>query len=133
MTHPKSVLTKDRKRGGQQQSSLKNLAGRPFLRSQRSSRQACYRTHWPNFEQEGLYDLSSTFWEMATSTYFLGTEIHKVQESWASWKDLKATNQSAMSSPKDICFFQMVSSTESPKIMGLKGSIPLRPYNGGLD
>ena len=45
------------------------------------ARQAYYKAHQPNFEQEGSYDLSSTFQQMATSTNLLGTEIPEVQES----------------------------------------------------
>ena len=47
---------------------------------------------WPNFEQEGSYELSSTFQQMTSSTNLLGTKIHEVQGSWVDWKDLKATN-----------------------------------------
>ena len=57
---------------------------------------------------------------MASSTNLLGTEIHEVQESWVSWKDLKAAKQSTKSSPKDINFFRVVAPTKSLKIMGLK-------------
>ena len=57
---------------------------------------------------------------MATTMNLLGNEIHEVQESWASWKDLKAAHQYAKPSPKDIHFFRVVSPTETPKIMGLK-------------
>ena len=85
------------------------------------ARWACYRTHQPNFEQEGSYNLSSTLQEMATFTNLLGTKIHEMQESWASWKDLKAVYQSAKSFPKDIYLFRVVLPTKSPKIMGLKG------------
>ena len=47
----------------------------------KAARQAYYRAHWPNFKQEWLYDLSFTFWQMATSTTLLGIKIHEVQES----------------------------------------------------
>ena len=52
------------------------------------ARQAYYKVHWPNFEQEGSYDLSSIFWQMATSTSLMGTKIHEVQETWGGQKDL---------------------------------------------
>ena len=82
---------------------------------------AYYKAHQPNFEQEEGYDLPSTFWQMATSTNLLGTEIHEVQESWDGRKDLPAANQSAKSSHKDIHFFRVVAPTELLKIMDLKG------------
>ena len=63
----------------------------------------------------------------------LGNEIHEVQESWTGQNVLKASYQFAKSSPKDINFFRVVSPIESPKIMGLKGSIPLRSCIGGVD
>ena len=47
----------------------------------RAARQAYYQTHWPNYELEGSYDLSSTLREMATSAYLMGTEVHEVQEA----------------------------------------------------
>ena len=56
------------------------------------ARQAYYKANQPSFEQEGSYDLSSTFEQMASSTNLLGTEIHEVQESWDSQKNLQATN-----------------------------------------
>ena len=87
----------------------------------KAARWAYYRTHCPSFEQEGSHDLSFTFWEMATLMNLLGNEIHKVEESWTGWKDLKAAHQYAKSSPKDSHFFRVVSPTEMPKIMGLKG------------
>ena len=40
---------------------------------------------------------------------------------WTGQKDFWATYWVAKSSPRDICFFWVVSLTESPKIMGLKG------------
>ena len=83
----------------------------------KAARWAYYRIHHPNFEQERSHDLSSTVWEMANMTNLLGTEIHEVQESWTSQKDLKATYQSAKSSPKAICFFRVVLPTKSPRIM----------------
>ena len=49
---------------------------------------AYYKAHQPNFEQEGSYDLSSTFQQMATSTNLLGTKLHEVHESWGGRKDL---------------------------------------------
>ena len=48
------------------------------------ARWAFYKAHQPNFKQEGSYDLSSNFWQLATSTNLLDTEVQEVQESWGS-------------------------------------------------
>ena len=76
---------------------------------------AYYEAYWPNFKQEGSYNLSSTFLQMATSTNLLGTEIHEVRESWGSWKDLWAVNWATKSSPKDIHYFRVVAPTKLQK------------------
>ena len=55
-------------------------------------RWAYYEAHQANFEQEGLHDLFSIFWQMATFTHLLGTEVHEVWESWGSQKDLQTVN-----------------------------------------
>ena len=61
------------------------------------------------------------FRELATSTNLMGSEVHEVKEAWTGWKDLQTTYLVAKSSPKDICFFRVMPSTESPKIIGLRG------------
>ena len=100
----------------------------------RVARQAYYKTHQPNYEQEGWYDLSSTFWEMAASANLMGTEVCKVQEAWTSLKDLRVVHHVAKTSPKDICFFRIVLPTKSPKIMCLRGihSPKVLQWQGGL-
>ena len=52
------------------------------------ARWAYQKAHQANFEQEGSYDLSSIFKQMATSINLLGTKVHEVQEIWGSQKDL---------------------------------------------
>ena len=69
------------------------------------------------FAQEGSYDLMSVFQEMAWEANLLNTKIHEVQEVLASWQELKSTKPSQ----RDIQFFCMVSPTELPNIMELKG------------
>ena len=73
------------------------------------------------FAQEGSYDVTPVFWEMAWETNLLDTEIYEVQEVWTSWWGLKATNHAAKASQRDMQFFHTVTPTESPNIMGLKG------------
>ena len=82
------------------------------------ARQAYFKTHWANFKEEGSHDLSSTFWDMASSTNLLGNEV---QEEWSSWQELRATNKTTKAFQRDIHFFRLVMPTESPKIMGLEG------------
>ena len=85
------------------------------------ARQAYFKTHWADFDEESSHDLSSTFWDMAFSMNLLGTEIHVVQEKWFDQQELKATNKTAKASQRDIHFFQPVTSIELPKLMGLEG------------
>ena len=58
---------------------------------------------------------------MATSTNLLGTKVDEVQEAWASQRELRAINQAAKASPKDIHFLRVVTPMESAKIRVLKG------------
>ena len=108
------------------------LAGKALMEPQREAfskesdimtvaRQAEQKAHWTNFEEEGSYDLSSIFHQIATSANFLGPEVYEVQASWGGWKDLRAANQVVRASPKDIHFFWIILPTELPKIIGLKG------------
>ena len=73
------------------------------------------------FTQEGSYNLTLVFQEMATSTSLLDFDVHEVQDEWTGQRELQAAHQAAKSSPKDIHFFWLVPLTKSPKIMGLKG------------
>ena len=85
------------------------------------ARWAFYKTYQSNFKQEGSDDLSSMFWQIATSANLLGTKIHDVQEKWGGRRDLQATNWSAKSSSKDIQFFRIAAPNELPKIIGFEG------------
>ena len=72
------------------------------------------------------------FREMATSANLIGSEVHEVKEVWTGQKDLWATYHAAKSSPQDIHFFRVMLPTESPRIIGLRGSIPQRPCISGV-
>ena len=48
------------------------------------ARWAYQKPHQANFEQEGSYDLSSIFCQMAISTNLLSTKVYEVQETWVS-------------------------------------------------
>ena len=86
-----------------------------------ATRQMYFETHHPTFDQEGSHDLSSLFWEMITSTDLLESEIYEIQEVWTRWKHLRYANFALRSWHKSLCFFHLVSPSESPKVMGLKG------------
>ena len=106
------------------------LAGKALKEAQREAfskesdmvkvaRWAYQKVHWANFEQEGSYNLSSIFCQMATSTNLLGTEVHELWRPWGAKRIsgllteqhglLQKTSTSGSSCP------------QSPKIMGLKG------------
>ena len=76
-------------------------------------------SHPINFQQEGSYDLSSVFCEMASSAHLLDSSIFEVQDIWYGRKVLRAANLAVRNSPKCIHFFRFVLPLEPPKIMGL--------------
>ena len=86
----------------------------------KAARQAYHQTHKTMFEQQGSYDLTSIFQEMAQETSLLDVEIYEVQEAWTSQQGIRVTNHATEASQRDIQFFCMVIPTESPNIMGLK-------------
>ena len=74
-----------------------------------------------DYDHKGSWDLSHTFQEMAISAGLMDSEVYEVQEVWTGQKDLQVTHHMAKGSPKGIQFFQVVSPTKLPMIMGLKG------------
>ena len=85
------------------------------------ARGAYYKAHQPNFEQEGSYDLSSSFWQMATSTNLLGTKIHEVQENWGAGRISELPTELPSPPQKTSISLRVVMPTKLPKLMGLKG------------
>ena len=73
------------------------------------------------FLTDGTHDLSRTFKQLAVSTDLLGTSIYELQSSWTGPEELKQVNYALQSLPKGLKFLQVVSSSESPKVMGLIG------------
>ena len=65
--------------------------------------------------------LSDIFRELAQSTGLLGESIFEIQWSWDGLDHLKHGNYILRSLSKGLKFLRMVSTKESPKIMGLKG------------
>ena len=83
--------------------------------------QTYHKSHKAIFQQGGSYDLISVFSEMAHETSLLNVKIYEVQEVWTGWQGPKAANHATNASQRDIQFFHIVTPTESPNIMGIKG------------
>ena len=82
---------------------------------------ACYfSTHPWDWAHGNMDDLSEIFRELAQGTGLLGESIHKLQQSWDGLGDLKHGNYVLQSLPKGLKFLRVVSTQESPKVMGLK-------------
>ena len=84
-------------------------------------RQTYFRAHQLVFNREVTHDLTNVFKELAEMAGLLDTEIHWVQDQWQGKKELHMANCVVRGSAKDLHYFWVVSPTESPKIMGLKG------------
>ena len=82
-------------------------------------RQIYFRAHWPVFEREVTHDLTYVFKELVEMASLMDTEVHWVQDQWQGKKKLHAANHAARGSAKDLHYFQVVSPTESSKILGL--------------
>ena len=98
-----------------------------------ATRHTYSKMHHPDYNHKGSQDLSHTFQEMATSAGLMDSEVHEVQEVWTGQKDLWAAHHEQKVSPKGIQFFWVVPPTKSPSIMGLRGSIPPKPFTGKWD
>ena len=66
-------------------------------------------------------DLSDIFRELAQGAGLLGKFIHEIQVSWNGLEEFKHANYIPRSLPKGLKFLRVVSTKESPKIMGQKG------------
>ena len=87
----------------------------------REAREHYFATHPWDWVQSNTDDLSDIFRELAQSTGLLGKSIFKIQQSWDGPDHLKHSNYDLRSLSKGLKFLRMVSTKESPKIMGLKG------------
>ena len=58
---------------------------------------------------------------MAEIAGLLGSAIYEIQEVWTGWDELQHANHVAKSPTKGPKFFQVVSPSDSPKVMGLAG------------
>ena len=80
-----------------------------------------FTTHPWDWAHSNMDDLSEIFQELAQGAGLLGESIHELQWSWNGPEDLKHGNYILWSLPKGLKFLRVVSTKESPKIMGLKG------------
>ena len=87
----------------------------------RHIRQTYFRAHMPVFHKEVTHNLTNVFGEMAKMADLMDTKIHPIQDQWQGKKELHVANHMAKGSAKNFCYFQVVSSVKSPKIIGLKG------------
>ena len=87
----------------------------------KEARECYFTTHPWDWARGNTDDLSDIFRELAQGAGLLGKFIHEIQVSWNGLEELKHTNYILRSLPKGLKFLRVVSTKESPKIMGLKG------------
>ena len=80
-----------------------------------------FKAHCLEFDSETTHNLTCIFKGMADMVGLLNNKVHQVQDPWPGKKELHTANHATISSAQEICYFQVVSPTESPKIIGLKG------------
>ena len=82
----------------------------------------CYFATQPcDWIHDSTDDISDIFRELAEGAGLLGKSIHEIQLSWDGPEELKHANYALRSLPKGLRFLRAVLTTESPKVMGLKG------------
>ena len=87
----------------------------------KEARECYFTTHPWDWARGNTDDLSDIFRELAQGTGLLGEFIHEIQVSRNGLEVLKHANYILRSLPKGLKFLRVVSTKESPKIMGLKG------------
>ena len=105
-------------------SSLKPSHADAFSRDSSPMKEArsCYFATQPwDWVHSNTDDLSDFFRELAQGIGLLGESIHEIKRSWDGPEELKHGNYVLWSLPKGLKFLRMVSTKESPKVMGLKG------------
>ena len=86
-----------------------------------------FSKHSYNFNQDSNHDLSRIFKKLPTSASLLGTDIHEIEASWTGLEELKQANNTLQSLPKGLEFLRVVPTLESPKVMGLVGTMTPMP------
>ena len=87
----------------------------------KEAREAFFLKHSYNFINDGTWDVSEIFQQMATNAKLLGTAIHKIQASWMGPEELKQVNYALRVLPKGLKFLCVVPYSESSKVMGMMG------------
>ena len=87
----------------------------------KEARECYFTTHPWDWVQSNTDNLSNIFRELAQGTSLLGKSIFEIQRSWDGLDHLKHGNYVIRSLSKGLKFLRMVSTKESPQIMGLKG------------
>ena len=87
----------------------------------KEARSCYFTTHPCDWIHDNTNDLSNSFRELAEGAGLLGESIHEIQLLWDGPEELKHANYALQSLPKGLRFLRVVPSTESPKVMGLKG------------
>ena len=85
----------------------------------RKTREEYFRNHCPNFNNENTHDLMDVFQHMAKTASLLGSTVYEIQEVWTGQDELQHAYHALRALPKGQKFFWAVSSSESPKAMGL--------------
>ena len=80
-----------------------------------------FSKHSCNFSQVGNCDLSEVFKKLAEKASLLGISIYEIQACWTGPEELKQANYTLWSLTKGLKFLRVVSTMESPKVMGLMG------------
>ena len=90
--------------------------------------QAYHPCHRGMFVQEGSYDLTPVFQEIAWETNLLNTEIYEVQGVWTGQQGLKAANHATKASQKRYTVFPQSNANQVIQNHGTEGDSPPKPY-----
>ena len=83
------------------------------------AREMYYWENHPCFNNENPCDVMDILWNMVKSTGLLSLEIHEIRKNWTGRQELQYTNHALRTMLKDLKFFNPVSPSKSPKVMGL--------------
>ena len=112
-----------RERNADWSSSLKPCHADAFSQDSELVKEAraCYfATHPWDWAHNNMANLSDVFRELGQGTGLLGKSIHEIQVSWSGLPHLRHANFVLWSLPKGLKFLRVVSTKESPKVMGLE-------------
>ena len=87
----------------------------------KEARSHYFATHPSDWVNSNTEDLSDIFRELAQGTGLLGESIHEIKWLWDGLEELKHVNYVLWCLPKGLKFLRVVSTKDSPKVMGLKG------------